>query len=581
MKILPYIIGLILLANIFACQRETTYPLAMQQAESLMNTRPDSALYLLQGMADSVTTLPEETQMYYHLLTIQAKDKQYITHTSDSLINSIVSFYEDYDDNDRLMMAYYYQGSVYRDMNDAPRALKVFQQVVDLDIPNYDLLAKAYNQMGTLFMYQGLYDEVIRVNKKAIELYLSQGKKNNFSYSLRDIARMYDAKNMPDSVLFYYKEACNTALANKDTARYYGILGELGAYYYEIGKTDSTKQILRFVEKQPLLHNKTHIYTRLGDLYKDDNQLDSASYYYSKNLSQSNIRNIYYAYRGLYEIEKQKTNYKQAQEYIDKALLLKDSIELITKTEDVARINALYNYQHTEEENLQLQLTNESQKNKILLSLFALVCTITLACFIFSYQRKKNKEALRVAHILGQLETEKHKQSLVAIKENEQKIAELSDLQKEAMHQNNHLLQELTLLQKEMMELRNREIKDTNNNEAIRIKTFEQSSLYGLLKRASINDKINISAEDWNRIQSTLDFVYPHFRKRLQDLYPNLSIIEEQVCWLIKLSINPAGIARIVKRSNSAISNIRARLHKKIHKASGNSKTFDEIIKNL
>ena len=213
--------------------------------------------------------------------------------------------------------------------------------------------------------------------------------------------------------------------------------------------------------------------------------------------------------------------------------------------------------------------------------MFALVCTITLACSIFSYQRKKSKEALRVAHILGQLEAEKHKQSLAAIKENEQKIAELTNLQKEAKHQNNHLLQELTLLQKEMMELRNREIKDTNNNEEIRIMTFEQSSLYGLLKHASINDKINISAEDWNRIQSTLDFVYPHFRKRLQDLYPNLSIIEEQVCWLIKLSINPAGIARIVKRSNSAISNIRARLHKKIHKTSENSKTFDEIIKNL
>ena len=95
MKILPYIIGLILLANVFSCQREATYPLAMQQAESLMNTRPDSALYLRQNMADSVSALPKEAQMYYHLLTIQAKDKQYITHTNDSLINSIVSFYED------------------------------------------------------------------------------------------------------------------------------------------------------------------------------------------------------------------------------------------------------------------------------------------------------------------------------------------------------------------------------------------------------------------------------------------------------------------------------------------------------
>ena len=129
-QLLPIFIGVILFA-LSACQRETTYPLAMQQAEALMNIHPDSALHLLQGMADSIFTLPEEAQMYYHLLTIQAKDKQYITHTSDSLINRIVSFYEEYNDNDRLMMAYFYQGSTYRDMNDAPRALKAFHQAID------------------------------------------------------------------------------------------------------------------------------------------------------------------------------------------------------------------------------------------------------------------------------------------------------------------------------------------------------------------------------------------------------------------------------------------------------------------
>ena len=261
--------------------------------------------------------------------------------------------------------------------------------------------------------------------------------------------------------------------------------------------------------------------------------------------------------------------------------MLKDSIDEINQAENIAKINALYNYQHTADDNAKLKLTNERQRNNVLLSLLALTCTVTIAFSIFSYQRKKNKEALRIARVLGELEAEKHNDSLAAIKENEQRIAELTNSQKETKHQNNHLLQELTLLQKEMMELRNREIKETNKNEGRRIKIFEQSSLYELLKRASINDQINISTEDWNRIQSTLDFVYPHFRKRLQDLYPNLSTMEEQVCWLIKLSINPAGIARIVKRSNSAISNIRTRLHKKIHKANNNGKTFDEIIKNL
>ena len=200
MKPFVYIaIWVFLLIGIPACQQHTDYPPAMKQAETLMDTRPDSALHQLQGMADTLTMLPDEAQIYYHLLTIQAKDKQYITHTSDSLINRIVSFYEDYGDKDRLMLAYFYQGRVYRDMNDAPRALNAFQQALDLNTPKLDLLAKTYSQMGYLFMYQGLHDEVIRMNRKAIELYLSQGKRNKISYALRDIARMYSVKNMQDS----------------------------------------------------------------------------------------------------------------------------------------------------------------------------------------------------------------------------------------------------------------------------------------------------------------------------------------------------------------------------------------------
>ena len=585
MKILPYIIGLILLTNVFACQQETIYPLAMQQAESLMNTRPDSALYLLQGMADSVSTLPEETQRYYHLLTIQAKDKQYITHTSDSLINSIVSFYEDCDDNDRLMMAYYYQGSVYRDMNDAPRALKVFQQVVDLDIPNYDLLAKAYNQMGTLFMYQGLYDEVIRVNKKAIELYLSQGKKNNISYSQRDIARMYDAKNMPDSVLFYYKEACNTALANKDTARYYGILGELGGYYYEIGKTDLTKQILRFVEQQPLLHNKTHIYTRLGDLYKDDNQLDSASYYYSKNLSQSNIRNIYYAYRGLYEIEKQKTNYKQAQEYIDKALLLKDSIELITKTEDVAKINALYNYQHIEDENYKLNSEKEKLKYRNLMLLFiSMSGALGSIILIFIYKEKKRKE-LDTEKELRKIVEENYSRSQEAINNNLQKMAILKVQLEKAVNEKDALIAKHLQLEQKQLQTRNEEIALLQEEHEKRISDFRRTTIYKEFKQAASDENIILTPtkcpDKWNELREAINIAYPDFFNRLNHLCLNLSSIEMEVCLLTKLGLQPKEISTIEKYSRQGITNIRTRIYKKLQKINAKYSSFDHFIEIL
>ena len=580
MKLFFYISSLILLTCFSACKR-SAYPLAMQQAEKLMNTRPDSALHTLEGMADSLAMLSDEARMYWHLLTIQAKDKQYITHTDDSLINRIVEFYEDEGNDERLMMAYYYQGSTYRDMNDAPRALKAFQQALDLNVPNYDLQAKAYNQMGTLFMYQGLHDEVIRVNRKAIELYLSQGKRNKISYAQRDIARMYDVKNVPDSALHYYQEACRTALEDGDSVRYYGILGELGGYYNDIGESEKAKDLLMKTISTNLILKKNHLYINLSDIYEQNLQFDSAHHYYQKVLNGDDIRQKCYAYYALAWMENRRGNLTQAMMYMNQYIPLKDSIDQITQTESIAKINALYNYQHALEENVNLKIKQEKQQNKNLLFLLILFGVIVFTRIIFLHVKKKSQEELRVARILKEMEEDKYNYSLAAIKENELKIQELANAHRIRDNQNEHLQRELSLLQKEMMELRNREILRVNDDKEERIATFQRSSLHDLLQRAASNDKINLTEENWSRIQSTLDFVYPYFRKHLRELYPQLSALEEQVCWLIKLSIQPAGIARIVKRSNSAISNIRSRLHKKIHKTSGNGEMFDEFIRNL
>ena len=102
-------IGLLSVIALMGCTRHVSYPETILQAEICMDAYPDSALHLLSNYGDSVDALPDEAQMYYHLLTIQAKDKLYITHTDDSLINRIVRFYEKTDNPDRLMLAYYYQ----------------------------------------------------------------------------------------------------------------------------------------------------------------------------------------------------------------------------------------------------------------------------------------------------------------------------------------------------------------------------------------------------------------------------------------------------------------------------------------
>ena len=64
MKFLSSIIPAIITTFLVSCTTSTPYPSAMKQAEECMNTRPDSALVLLESMTDSICQYPEETQMY-------------------------------------------------------------------------------------------------------------------------------------------------------------------------------------------------------------------------------------------------------------------------------------------------------------------------------------------------------------------------------------------------------------------------------------------------------------------------------------------------------------------------------------
>ena len=568
-----------------ACQQHTYYPQAMQQAEAVMNNHPDSALTLLESMTDTLATLSEETRMYHQLLTIQAKDKQYITHTSDSLINHIVSFYEDYGNKERLMMAYYYQGSTYRDMNDAPRALKAFQQAIDLNVPNQDLLAKIYNQMGTLFMYQGLHDEVIRVNRKAIEAYLSLEKQNKISYSLRDIARMYDVKNMSDSALHYYKKACKTALEDGDSVRYYGILGELGGYYYEIKEIDAAKRILLLCKETDYVKDKTHIYSTLGYVYNAEHQEDLANLFYSKAAANGDIYQAYNNYRSSFMMSSKEGNYTEAVNYIKKALTLKDSIDKIKQTEILTKMNSLYNYQHTEIENIRLKNNLEKQKTKWYILLFVTLLTILSGIFSFIYYKMKRKHSLYEQDKRIQIENEKYEKSQKALQDNLQKISELEKVLNKYNEERNQLDQKLLLVRQKKLEIQNENIIQQQKEKELLLMKFQQTELYKEIWTLSTNEEENTNLFNnpgkWIALQQNIDEIYPHFTDHLKKLNTSISLTELQVCWLSKIGISPSGIARILNKTKQAITNIRSRLTKKLRIKEEFRMNFDQFIEYL
>ena len=578
--ILLFLIGLVGWGT--SCTRTSeSYPYSMRIAVERMEYCPDSALALLQDMKDTLEGLPEETRMYYQLLILQAEDLQYILHTDDSLITNLVQYYEAKEDDYKKVLAYYLMGKVYIDMNDAPQALKAFQQALDVPSIGLDMKERIYGDMAPLFSNQGLSDNAILTHQYLLDIYRAKGNNQGMAIAQWTIARMFKQKAINDSAAHYYREACHAALAMKDSATYYGMLAEWTGLRYEMEKSPEMLQVLKEVEQREDILDKSNIHFILARMYKDFGMMDSMAYYSQKVIESGNIEKAYYSYRELYELEKQKQNPVKALEYMEKAMNSRNLLQTISQREALSQINSLYSYQHISDENADLKLNKEKQKNVILILVILLV-SITFVCFVvITYQRKRSRQVLERERKLKLLVEETYAKSQKAISDNEEHIAELTRQLAMAKKENDQLMYGSLIVQMKKLKLQNEEILLSQNERRKRIKLFQEGKLYKLIQQASVNDAILITENDWEEIWKAVDYMFPSFNKHLSDVFPEITIQTRQLCWLTKMGIKPIGIARILKRSRQAITNTRAKLNKVIADSALPDTNLDDLITNL
>ena len=110
------IISIILLALLYqACKRHDESKQILLQAELLMKENPDSSLWLLENVV-TTSRLSKEQYAEWCLLVTQARDKNYIHPTSDSIISIASEYYTKSNNPDRQMLSYYYMGRVNQDL---------------------------------------------------------------------------------------------------------------------------------------------------------------------------------------------------------------------------------------------------------------------------------------------------------------------------------------------------------------------------------------------------------------------------------------------------------------------------------
>lgn len=578
MKKYLFPIALVVLCLCFGCHRQPSLPPALQQAARLTDVRPDSALHLLRTLADSLTEAPEEVRMYYHLLCIKTADKLYLPPASDSLINQVVAFYEAHPDPSLLPQAYYYQGSTYRDLHNAPRAIECYRAAAAAGQHGADktLMGKIYGQMASLFAYQGLYLESLEAARQEYAYADTARNFRGMALACRDMARIHHQSGHPGRAVSAYREGYLLALQHRDSFAAYPILSEWGGVYYEQNRPDSARLLLQEVLRHAPLPGA---YQMMGALCLQDGQPDSAEYYLQQVFHKGTIYHQVGAYRTLSQVAAYRKDYLQAYQYAQKSNRLQDSLQTITQTEEVAKAYALYDYSLTEQENLRLKEETIRQQSRFTVILCLLLITLTTGSSLYLRIRKKRKEAEEQAQRLLLIQEDRYRHARETLQQQEEEIKVLNERLRSAALQNDALQRAQTEAQKTALELSNRLLHRSLEEQELQVTLFRQSDIY--LKFHRTTDSYLLTEADWQTLQDAIDKAYSDFTRRLLVLHPHLSELELRICCLIKTGIPVSQIAQLLNRSTPAITAARTRMYKKLTGKEGKAEQTDRLITEL
>lgn len=288
-------IALIILLIAFlsvACNERQSNNRQLILADSLMRSRLDSALCILQGISMDKFATQADSACYALLLT-QARDKNYVVQTDDSLIRYAVAYYDKTNDVRMQAKAHYYWGCVYRDMNRQAEAFREFLIAAPLTEK-----AKEKRQLGLVYNNIGYIYNIPGFNEKADSI-----------YQLMEVIA---------------QEVKDTALWSEALFRQASIDLMKGENYFSIAEQ---KLLNAFVAADKMGHNglKANISASLSNLYSRMNQGEKALYYAKLNLSlRKDTARSYHAFLILGDAYYKCEQYDSAIFYLNKSLMSKD-----------------------------------------------------------------------------------------------------------------------------------------------------------------------------------------------------------------------------------------------------------------
>lgn len=589
------ILYLLMMLALIGCGQSNGFDTTMNRADSIMEACQDDAtvsLAILDSLRPQLPEMSRTQRMRFHLLYGKAMNKGYVEFTSDSTMKEVAEYYDRHGSDREKMTANYVLAAVYRDLGDAPTAMKYLNEATNYEEANeksYIMLSHIHGQMASLLEEQTLVDNVIQELDIARRYALLAGDTVDAITILSLKAPTYLYGNKADSAELIVDSCINMFIARGHRQYAAQISGYGLRYLVRQGRIDKARERIAMYENESgyfhdgeIVAGKEIYYEFKGMYFLSVGETDSAEVMFRKCLKyKDDLNTLNGGYRGLSLLYDKIGPADSTAKYALLAYEVNDSSYQKDVAGKLISQQALYNYSRHQEAALKSARQTATLQRWLFgtfVILVALVCST-----LFIYRRKKRAVQKKIAMMQERYETEKtllqrEMEEMNALLEEKQSLLESKDdllerKKKELDAEIGKCEQSIAELQERVAEYeRDMIIKDI----AVLEDEIQNASVKDDFSHYLKNVTEEPSGKDWDRLMRFAKSRLPKLYVMLRNY--NISERELRICLLTRLMFKPKDIAVLVGCRFPEVSLTRSRLLKKIYGIDGKASDFDKRI---
>ena len=569
-----------------SCHRSEHTEQQLLMMDTLSDENPDTVLTMLDCM--DFNAMSKSERMHAELIRGKAMNKAYVNFTTDSVMLEVVDWYERHGNANQKMLAYYILGCAYRDLEDAPSALKYLNLAVDaVDESDEDCdlhtLMRVYSKMGGLYQRVAAFENDRIANSHAERLAWQIGDTLSTlrlrwarACSLFEEKKQLQAIMILDSIDAFIQD-------NKLQESPILIYPMKTDYYLEIKDIKRAEALLREYEHKAgiltesidaIVYDIAHFH-RKGQYYNLVQNPDSAIQMFNKLLYLIGKRPLYaserhglmeVSYRGLTEAYSLKHQSDSVIKYANLYCLFNDSLTRDNSSEHLLRLQSLYNYTKIQEQTLKAeQRASRLRVTTIMLLIIGTVIAI-IAWSIYQKQLKKERKK----------QTDTNKKYQVLLHDLEKSTEELFLLKTDSNRYQREKECEIQKLQTALAIYQDNEqnVKQWSEERAIFACDIAKH-LHSLSSHAQ-----NATPNELNSLLDTAQNAFPKFYANITDASKGLSHTEIVISALIRFRFIPSEISLLLGLSSQRITNLKSSINQKLFGIQG-AKTLDSRLMSL